>query len=497
MKLDLATLRTVDTTRMREGFSALRKLDRAAIQKRLQTRSLLALTLESDRMLAAVVRTEGSEGRRVAPLSVPVGAEEVFRNPEKAGQLLASALETAGIREKRCVVCVPPSWALSASTELPAVGLDDLRGYLELRAEREFSLPPGEMRLAFCPYDLPDGQRRATLAAITGKRLQAIEEMAAAAGRKAVSVSLALNGALADTTPRLHLHADGGHADVIVTAGGGVAALRSLPGPGPAAAHEEGAGPAFNAVAFCREVRITLGRLPAAVRESVRDVAFGGEESAARTLRAETAAFFERAGLATDAEPYRRPGNESPGSGGTAAARYLRGEAVPFEFLVPVPGRLEGIVRWLKVPRNRRLALIALGLILLPVLIFFVRAEIEDSLQARWDGMRDNVAELDTLQGKVRRFRPWFEPAPRNLRALDRLMAAFPEAGDVWAKSIQVGSGYKISCTGFARNQAALLATLARLRGQPGVTELKLQQTRGADPIQFLFTYRWDPERDR
>ena len=496
MKLDLATLRTVDTTRMREGFDALRKIDRAAIKKRLQARSLLALTLEADRLLVAVVRTEGSEGRRVAPLSLPVGAEEVFRNPEKAGQVLASALEAAGIREKRCVVCVPPSWALSASTELPAVSPDDLRGYLELRAEREFSLPPGEMRLAFCPYDLPDGQRRATLAAITGKRLQAIEDMARAAGRKAVSVSLALNGALTDTTPRLHLHADGGHADVIVTAGGGIAALRSLPGPGPATG-EEGAGPAFNAVAFCREVRITLGRLPAAVRESVRDVAFGGEESAARTLRAETAAFFERTGLVTGAEPYRRPGNESPGSGGTAAARYLRGGAVPFEFLVPVPGRWEGIVRWLGVPRHRRLALIALGIILLPVLVFFVRSEMEDHLQARWEGMRDNVAELDALQGKTRRFRPWFDPVPQNLHALDRLMAAFPEAGDVWAKSIQVGSGYKISCTGFARNQAALLATLARLRGQHGVTELKLQQTRGADPIQFLFTYKWDPERDR
>ena len=232
MKLDLATLRTMDTAVLKQRVWALRKIDRAAIKKRLQARSVVAITLEASQMTVAVVRSEGHEGRRVTPFTVPVGAEEVFRNPEKAGHALASALEAAGVREKRCVVCVPPGWALGASTELPSVSPEDLRGYLELRAEREFSLPPGEMRLAFCPYTLPDGQRRATLAAITGKRLQAVEKLAeAAGGRKAISISLALDGALADPHPRLRFHTDAGHTDVIVTAGGGVAALRSLPGP--------------------------------------------------------------------------------------------------------------------------------------------------------------------------------------------------------------------------------------------------------------------------
>ncbi len=494
MKLDLATLRTVDAGLLKERVSGLRRIDRAAIKKRLQACSVVALTLEAGQMTVGVVRSEGSDGRRVTPFTVPVGAEEVFRNPEKAGQALAAALEAAGVREKRCVVCVPPDWALSASTELPAVSTEDLRGYLELRAEREFSLPPGEMRLAFCPYDLPGGQRRATLAAITSKRLQAVEKMAQAAGRQAVSVSLALDGALADARPRLRFHADGGHTDVIVTAGGGVAALRSLPGP-PAGEPAKGT-PAFNPAAFCREIRITLGRLPAAVREQVREVTFNGEPAAARILHDETRPFLERMGI-TVAEVDARLKEEPARAALGTAARHLRGEPVAFEFLVPVPNRWEGVLRWFGVRRNRRLALAGVGLILLPVVLFFIRSQIESHLQTRWEAMRDNVAELDTLQQKIRRFRPWFDPAPQNLQVLEDLITVFPEAGDVWAKSIQIGTGYKVTCAGFARNQPALITLLTRLRARPDVSGVQLQQTRGDNPIQFLFTYKWEGRREK
>ncbi len=495
MKMNLATLKTFDAARLREGWSGLRRIDRAAIEKRLRARSFLALTLESGRMIAAVARTEGNEARRVAPVTLPIGAEEAFRNPEKTGHALATALEAAGIREKRCVVCLPPSWALSASTELPAVSPEDLRGYLELRAEREFSLPPGETRLAFCAYDLPGGERRATLAVITSKRLQAVETMAASAGRRAVSVSLALAGALDDPGARLRFHVDGAHTDVIVTAGGGVAALRSLSAPGPGGT-EGGGEAAFDPAAFCREIRITLGRLPATVREQVREAVFGGSEAATRTLRDETRPFLERMGIAV--APGVELADENPaGAAVGIAARRLRGETPPFEFIVPVPKRWEGALRWFDQRRNRRIALAALGLVLLPMAVFFIRSQVENHLQNRWDAMRANVTELDALQQKIRRFRPWFEPTPQALQVLDGLVAAFPEAGDVWAKSIQIGGGYKVTCAGFARNQAALVGTLGRLRARPDVSGVQLQQTRGNDPVQFLFTYKWEARGER
>ncbi len=211
--------------------------DLARLRKRLQPRAALALTLTADGISVSVVRLrldrDGHDVRTVR--AVPVSAEDVFRHPEKAGAILGAALDAAGVREKRCAVCVPPGWVLTASADLPPVGAEDLRGYLELQAEREFPVALSELRLGHCPYTLPDRTRRATLAALPARRLEAVETMlAAAGGRRAVSVSLALGDTLVadnDSTPTLGFLAAPGRTEVVVTAGGGVAALRSLPGP--------------------------------------------------------------------------------------------------------------------------------------------------------------------------------------------------------------------------------------------------------------------------
>src|SRR2546428_14159529 len=95
------------------------KFDVAEIKKRLQTRAALAVTLESARMVVALVRRENGGSAVVQSLSIPIGAEAVVQDPEKTGTELAAQLDAAGIRERRCVVCIPPGWALSGSTDLP------------------------------------------------------------------------------------------------------------------------------------------------------------------------------------------------------------------------------------------------------------------------------------------------------------------------------------------------------------------------------------------
>ena len=103
--------------------------------------------------------------------------------------------------------------------------------------------------------------------------------------------------------------------------------------------------------------------------------------------------------------------------------------------------------------------------------------------------MRDNVADLDGLQQKIRRLRPWFDPAPVTVATLEKLFGLFPEGGDVWAKSIQVNAGGLITCTGFARSPKALLDLLARLGDKKsGFNAVALKNQRGENPIQFTFT---------
>ena len=84
--------------------------------------------------------------------------------------------------------------------------------------------------------------------------------------------------------------------------------------------------------------------------------------------------------------------------------------------------------------------------------MFFIRSQQESSLDAEWRGMNANVADLDALQQQIRRFHPWFDRTPTTVQLLESLFAAFPEAGDVWAKSIVI-KGATVTCTGFARDQ--------------------------------------------
>ncbi len=409
---------------------------------------------------------------------------------------------------------------MTASSDLPSVSPEDLRGYLEIRAEREFSLPLSELRLGYSAYTLPDGTSRATLAALPSKRLEAVEKMLAAAGRRAVSISLALDAVFTDEEPtRLHLLADGGHVDVVVTAGvllagQGVAALRTLSGP---SGHKNGAasmddaellaeattvlavsstangdGGTFNPAAFCREVRITLGRLPTAVQAQVRTAHFLGAPEAARQLCQETREGLQRMGIVSPEECAPDDAPVPP----VSAVRYLHRETVPFEFVVPVPNRWEQAFHRFNTTRGRKIAGVVLALILLPMLLFFIRSRQESSLTAEWNGMRNQVADLDILQQKIRRFRPWYDRTPTRLQLLDGLFAAFPDAGDVWAKSITI-KGTTVSCTGFARTENARQAMMNRLIARPEVSELKTVQTRGVNPVQFTFTYRWGTNRDK
>jgi Tfp pilus assembly protein PilN len=464
------------------------KLDLNDIKKRLMTRSALAVTIESGRVVAKVVRGEG-EQTQTAALTIPVGGEEILKDPDKAGQQFATALSGAGIRERECVVCVPAGWALTASTDLPEVGAEDLRGYLELRAEREFSISATDLRLGYCAYSLPSGQRRATLAALSSKKIEAVERMLAVANRRATSISLALDKCLTSPKPMLHFLTNGNHTDLVVTAGGGIAGLRSLAGPlAPG-------DTTFDPVSFCRDVRITLGRLPDGVRQQIRDAEFSGPS--AESLCVQTRFDLLRMGIQSpESSAAAEAARGTSGAAAEAARLKLSGQPIAFEFVVPETKRWQVLLERFDSRRRRMLVLGAVALVLLPLVAMFIRAQIESHLDAEWAAMESKANELDALQKRIHLFQPWYEPVPQELQLMNSLATAFPEQGDVWAKSIQVAEGDKVTCTGFARSQPALLAFLARLRARPDVSGIQVQQIRGQNPIQFSITYQWEQQHD-
>ena len=184
---------------------------------------------------------------------------------------------------------------------------------------------------------------------------------------------------------------------------------------------------------------------------------------------------------------------QAAGAARLAAIKHLEGQALAFEFVAAQPNRWQVMATKFDSRRRRWMIAAGAGVLLGIVGTFLIRSSMESSLETEWLAMSKTVSELESVQQKIRQFRPWFEPGPQVLEGLESLASAFPEQGDVWAKSVQFGADTsKVSCTGFARNQAALMNFMERLRKRPDVTALQLQQVRGDNPVQFSLTYKWE-----
>jgi len=112
-------------------------------------------------------------------------------------------------------------------------------------------------------------------------------------------------------------------------------------------------------------------------------------------------------------------------------------------------------------------------------------------LQSRWSGMSKRVGELEVMQTKIKQYRPWFDESLRSLSILRQLTTAFPEDGAVTAKSVEIRGANVVTCTGTAKDNAALLRTLERLRAAGNVADLKVNRLQGKSPMQFTFDFHW------
>ena len=453
--------------------------------------AVLGITIETERLVVDHVRRENGGSRLLRTLELALGADRVVEDPDAVGRELAALLAGQGVHERRCVVCVPPAWALSAAADVPEVAAEDLRSYFELCAEREFPLPAADLHLAHSTYRLPGGGRRATLAAVPSKRLEAVRQMLLVAACRPVSISLALDPEMAEVhhgeSGSLNVLVNGSHVDFIVSAGGGVAALRSVPANAKADPNSDHIG---------RELRITMGRLPETLRGQVQKARFLGARTAVESLLESTQDQLHRLGLQgiVPVQRDRSAGHAQtlpPGIARSAAARHLQGQSVLFEFVAPEVTRWQVFRRRYDSRRHRWLAGIILVGLVLPVLVLFGRSRIEGNLRREWEQMRPTVTELTALQDQIRQFRPWFDPAPHGLNALAGLVAAFPDSGEVWARSVELKDDSRVVCAGFARSQTAWMEFVDRLRARPGVANLQVQSVRGENPVQFIVHFTW------
>jgi hypothetical protein len=99
------------------------------------------------------------------------------------------------------------------------------------------------------------------------------------------------------------------------------------------------------------------------------------------------------------------------------------------------------------------------------------------------------VRDLDDTQQLIRRFRPWFDNSFKNLSALKKLTESFPVDGVVSAKTVDIRNSSQVTCSGVAHDNQALFKMLDQLRANKEISDVKMDQIRGKNPLQFSFNF--------
>jgi hypothetical protein len=486
--------------------------------RRKKLTSLLGLNLDGSRLDGVVLRRTNGALEIQQSFSATLSLDPLTAAPELVGREIRNHLDAAGVRERRCVVGVPLKWMLTAQTELPPLPEADAASLLQLEAERGFPCDVTTLRLAHSSCPLPDGKQHVTLVGILNSQLTSLEQVLAAAKLKPVSFSPGLTalkpperrfstrrddenvsqraGSESGAPGVLALAIGESQVSLQITCGGGVAALRTLEG----AIENAGSRRTLHTGFVAREVRITLGQLPAGLRESIRRIRIFGPHDLAQQLADEMDLRFEPAGLIVELATKYSPDEfgvqlplDAPVSPAfSLAARLLTGQTPAFEFLPPKPTAWQQAITKYSSGRLRSAGATVAGIIVIVGGLFLFQEIQLLRLRSQWSGMSARVKELEGIQQQIQKYRPWFDGSCRSLSILKQLTTAFPEDGAVTAKTVEIRDGNAVNCSGMAQDSAALLQMLSQLRASDGVTDLKVDQIRGKSPMQFTFDFHWN-----
>ncbi len=437
--------------------------------------------------LAHAVRTKaGAEMLRAA--AAPLTIDLLQAEPELAGQELRNHFEAAGIREKRCVVALPSAWIVSQHSAVPELSPEDTASLLRLEAEKAFPSDPDELQIALSPQQ-GSASRYVTQLAVRLDQIARLGAVLKAAGLRPVSYTVgpaALPGAVppaGDGVMLLLLEPKG--ATLLVSAGGGIAAFRTL----EATIDSEAGENVINARALARELRVSFEQIPSDLRTEVKRLVLRGEDAMVRSLAESLAGWAADAGLRLEPGllPVRPVAEEIVVQ---LAERQLRDGPPALEFLPPRPSRFALLLARYNSRRLATAGFAAAAAAVLTLGAFGWQEYRRWSLRTEWEGMAAQVAELEGVQARIREFRPWYDTGFRDLTIIKRIVECFPDSGSVSAKSLEI-HGSVVTITGTARDNASLLRTLDQVRLLKEVQGLKIEQIRGKTPAQFTFTFRW------
>ncbi len=468
--------------------------------RRKRPSSILGICLDSDKLRLSLAQRVGGQVQVIRSLSVPLTSALHPASPVDLGTELRAVLDSAGIRERHCVVAIPDRWVLTGRTEMPNLPEADATGLLQLEAERCFSSDPSSLRISDSRCALPNGGNHVTLGAVSTAHAAWLEQALAVARLKPVAITVGLTQIQPPSDPSnegLALLIEGDHLTLQINAGGGVAALRTIEG----SLTEDGSRQLPTPEVVAREIRVTLGQLPAGLLPSIKRVRIIGSADVAGPLAIQLADRILALGLVSEVlvSSDTDTGTSGSLSGKTLTAptalalRFLSGLSSTFEFLPPKPTWISQLVAKYSAGRLQAAGALAAALVaLLSGALLYQQIQLA-LLNSRWSRIAAKVAELETMQQQIRQYRPWFDDNISNLGVIRELSAVFPQDGSVTATSIDIRDSSQVTCSGVARDSATFLRMIETLNGVPGILALHRDQIRGTSPIQFTFRFQWKP----
>ena len=137
--------------------------------------SILGLSLDGSRLEGVVLRRTNGSVVIQKTFSVSLSLDPLTNDAELVGQEIRNHLEKAGIRERRCAVCVPLNWALTVQTKLPELAEADVASFLQIEAERGFPYGPDALLISTSRFQSPAGEQYATQVAVSRDHVSRLE----------------------------------------------------------------------------------------------------------------------------------------------------------------------------------------------------------------------------------------------------------------------------------------------------------------------------------
>lgn len=472
------------------------KVTRIKFLKRKTPSSLLGLAFDGSRLEGVALRRSNGSLQVNQRFTATLSLDPLTAAPELVGREILNHLEAAGVRERNCIVGLPLKWALTVHTEIPKISEADIPEFLQIEAERGFPTDVAMLQMATSRMASTTGRQHATFIGIPRNHVERLEQVLRAAKLRPVSFSLGITALQparsTDSSGVLALVIGESHVGLQITSDGGVVALRALE-----SALDVGGSRAFQGDLIAREARITLGQLPADLRESVKRIRIFGARDQVQKLAEEIRPRFESAGLKLETVSIYPPTEfgktipaETPVSEAFSLAAWrLAGTENAFEFLPPKISAWQRATSKYAPGKMRKVGALAAAAVLMIVALFGYQEWQLSTLKSQWSGMATEVKSLESISAEISQYRPWFDTSFRCLSILKQLTLAFPEDGSVTAKTVEIRDMNSVICSGNAANYAALLRTVHDLGTNSGVSALT-PQMRGKSPIQFSFEYR-------